>query len=96
MKIVINLFFKQYYIFMTQISSMSMTILDEYFKIKSIKKVDIAHKTDTGSSRISHLSRNLTTNLKVDELYLIALDIYVEPNEILLKVCKHLKLKKVK
>jgi len=73
-----------------------MTILGDYFSEKSIKKADVARKTGISTSRLSQLSRNKTTTLKADEVYLIALAIDVEPSEILNKVCNHLKLKKVK
>ncbi len=73
-----------------------MTVLGEYLSKKSIKKADVARKTGISSSRLSQLSRNETTNFKVEELYLIALAIDVKPSEILIKVCNHLKLKKVK
>ena len=73
-----------------------MTILGDYLSGKSIKKADVARKTGISTSRLSQLTRNNTTNLKAEELYLIALAIDVEPSEILNKVCNHLNLKKVK
>jgi len=73
-----------------------MTILGEILTKKSIKKADVSRKTGISTSRLSQLSNNETTNLKVEELYLIALAIDVPPVEILVKVCKHLKLKKAK
>ncbi len=73
-----------------------MTILGEILTKKSIKKADVSRKTGISTSRLSQLSNNETTNLKVEELYLIALAIDVPPVEILTKVCNHLKLKKVK
>lgn len=72
----------------------SMTELGEILSKKSIKKADVSRKTGISTSRLSQLSRNETTNLKVEELYLIALAIDVPPLELLQKVCKHLKLKK--
>ena len=73
-----------------------MTILGELLSKKSIKKADVSRKTGISTSRLSELSRNHSTKLKVDELFLIALAIEVNPVEILDKVCGHLKLKKVK
>lgn len=71
-----------------------MTILGEYLSKKSIKKADVSRKTGISSSRLTELSRNESTRLRVDELYLIALAIDVPPIEILNRVCVHIKLKK--
>lgn len=73
-----------------------MTVLGDFLSKKSIKKADVSRKTGISTSRLSELSRNKTTKLKADELFLIALAIDVPPIEILNKVCNHLKLKKVK
>lgn len=73
-----------------------MTVLGNFLLKKSIKKADVSRKTGISTSRLSELSRNETTKLKAEELFLIALAIDVEPTEILNKVCGHLKLKKVK
>lgn len=73
-----------------------MTELGEILSKKSIKKADVSRKTGISTSRLSQLSRNEATNLKVEELYLIALAIDVPPSELLQKVCNHLKLKKGK
>jgi DNA-binding Xre family transcriptional regulator len=73
-----------------------MTVLGGILSKKSIKKADVSRKTGISTSRLSQLSNNETTNLKAEELYLIALAIDVPPLEILNKVCSHLKLKKVK
>lgn len=70
-----------------------MTGLGEYLSKKSIKKAEVARKTGISTSRLSELSRNETTKLKADELFLIALAIDVSPNEILNNVCGHLKLR---
>ncbi|MEO6302863.1 MAG: XRE family transcriptional regulator, partial [Bacteroidia bacterium] len=40
------------------------------------------------------LTLNTSTKLRADELYLIALAINVDPNEVLKEVCGHLKLEK--
>ena len=73
-----------------------MTVLGEYLSMKSIKKADVSRKTGISTSRLTELSRNKSTKLKADELFLIALAIDVSPEEILNKVCGHLKLKKAK
>lgn len=72
---------------------LEMTKLGEILSTKSIKKSDVSKKTGISTSRLSQLSRNDATNLKADELFLIALAINVSPIEILLKVCSHLNLK---
>lgn len=71
-----------------------MTSLGEYLSKKSVNKADVSRKTGISPSRLSQLSNNKSTILKVNELYLIALAIDVPPIEILDKVCCHLKLKK--
>ena len=73
-----------------------MTALGEILSIKSIKKADVSRKTGISTSRLTELSRNKSTNLKAEELYLIALAIDVQPVEILNKVCNHLKLNQLK
>lgn len=73
-----------------------MTILDEFFLKESIKKADVLIKTGISTSRMTELSRNESTILRVDESYLIALAIDLSPSEILNKVCEHIKLKIVK
>ena len=69
-----------------------MTILGNYLLEKSINKADVSRKTGISKSRLSELSRKETAKLKADEVYLIALAIGVSPEEILKKVCGHLKL----
>ena len=72
-----------------------MTILGKYLSEKSINKADVSSKTGISKSRLSELSRKETAKLKADEVYLIALAIDVPPEEILQKVCGHLKLIKL-
>ena len=69
-----------------------MTELGEYLSKKSASKAEIAKKTGISKSRISELTLNPSTQLRVRELYLIALAIDVDPGEMLKEVCKELKL----
>lgn len=71
-----------------------MTNLGLYLAKKSINKAEVARKTGLSKSRLSQLSSNETTKLRVDELFLIALAIDVDPCELLNEVCKGLKLPK--
>lgn len=70
-----------------------MTELGLYLSRKSVNRSDVARKTGISKTRLSELSNNTKTKLRVDELYLIALAIDVEPREMLEVVCKDLKLK---
>lgn len=70
-----------------------MTELGEYLKRKSINKADVSRKTGISSARLSELSRKEKTNLKAEELYLIACAIDVSPVEILESIYSHLTLK---
>ena len=69
-----------------------MTKFGEYLNKKSIKKAEVSRKTGISPSRLSELGLNESTNLKAEELYLIALAIDVNPIEILEVVYKDLKL----
>ena len=71
-----------------------MTNLGLYLARKSINKAEVARKTGLSKSRLSQLSSNESTKLRVDELYLIALAIDVDPCELLNEVCKGLELPK--
>lgn len=73
-----------------------MTTLGLTLEKKSIKKADVARKTGISTSRLSQLSNNQSAVLKVHELYLIALAIDVSPTELLVNVCGHLQLRKLK
>ena len=70
-----------------------MTELGSYFSRKSINRSDVARKTGISKTRLSELSNNPNTKLRVDELYLIALAIDVDPGEVLMEVCRNLELK---
>ena len=69
------------------------TIFGEFLSQKSIKKSDVSRKTGISKSRLTELSRNSKTQLKAEELYLIAGAIGVSPVEILERIYNHLKLK---
>ncbi|HAD97050.1 MAG TPA: DNA-binding protein [Cryomorphaceae bacterium] len=69
-----------------------MTPLGLYLAKKSINKAEVARRTGLSKSRISQLTSNESTQLRADELYLIALAIDAEPGELLEAVCGHLKL----
>lgn len=69
-----------------------MTRLGSFLEKKSIKKADVSRKTGISPSRLSELTNNESTKLRVEELYLIALAIDIEPMEIINYLCNHLKL----
>lgn len=71
-----------------------MTRLGEYLLKKSVNKSEISRKTGISKARLNELTLNLSTKLRADELYLIALAISVNPSEILTEVCGHLTLEK--
>jgi putative transcriptional regulator len=72
-----------------------MTDLGLYLAKKSINKAEVARRTGISKSRLSQLSGNDSTKLRADELYLIALAIDVDPEEIFKELFKGLKLPKV-
>ncbi len=69
-----------------------MTELGLYFAKKSINRADVSRKTGISKTRLSELANNENTQLRVNELYLIALAIDEDPCEILKEICKDLKL----
>ena len=69
-----------------------MTELGLYLSKKSVNRSDVARKTGISKTRLSELSNNSSTKLRVEELYLIALAIDVEPAEVLNEICKELTL----
>ena len=71
-----------------------MTKIGEFLAKKSVKKSDVSKKTGISKARLSELTNNESAKLRVDELYLIALSIEVNPCEILDFVCADLKLTK--
>lgn len=70
-----------------------MTALGLFLSKKSVNRSDVSRKTGISKTRLSELTNNTSTKLRVDELYLIALAIDVDPCEILKEVCKDLHLK---
>ncbi|MBW8244840.1 helix-turn-helix transcriptional regulator [Muricauda oceani] len=70
-----------------------MTLLGEYLAKKSIKKAEVSRKTGLSQSRLSELTLNKSSKLRVDELYLIALAIDTNPCEVMNEICKNLTLK---
>lgn len=71
-----------------------MTKLGLFLAKKSASKAEIARKTGMSKSRISELTLNETAKLRVEELFLIALSIDVNPHELLDFVCSDVKLLK--
>lgn len=69
-----------------------MTELGLFLSRKSINRSDVARKTGISKTRLSELANNENTKLRVDELYLIALAIDVDPCEVIKEVCQGLKL----
>lgn len=71
-----------------------MTPLGLFLTKKSVNRAMVSRRTGISQARLSQLSSNESTKLRVDELYLIALAIDVDPSELLNEVCKELKLLK--
>lgn len=69
-----------------------MTELGLYLSKKSVNRSDVSRKTGISKTRLSELVNNSSTKLRVDEMYLIALAIDVDPCEILNVICKGLSL----
>lgn len=69
-----------------------MTELGAFLSRKSVNRSDVSRKTGISKTRLSELSNNENTKLRVDELYLIALAIDVNPCEVMNEICKDLKL----
>ena len=69
-----------------------MTILGVFLAKRSINKSEVSRKTGISKARLSQLTLNSSTHLRVDELYMIALAIKVDPAEMFLEVCGGLEL----
>jgi DNA-binding Xre family transcriptional regulator len=74
----------------------TLTRLGLFLARKSINKAEVARKTKISTYRLSQLSLNPNSHLRVKELYLIALAIEVDPNELLQYVCKDISLPEAK
>ncbi|MBV8255562.1 MAG: helix-turn-helix transcriptional regulator [Chitinophaga sp.] len=68
-----------------------MTKLGEYLIQKSVNKSEVARKTGISKARLSELTLKESAKLRVEELYLIALAIDVEPCDMLEFICGHLR-----
>jgi DNA-binding Xre family transcriptional regulator len=73
-----------------------LTRLGLYLAKKAINKALLAKMTGISTFRLSQLSINPKSYLRVNELYLIALAIDVSPSELLEFVCNEVKLPAVK
>lgn len=71
-----------------------MTKLGEYLQKRSTNRAEVSRKTGIRTTRLHELVNNPRTNVKAEELYLIALAIEANPCELLKHVCGHLKLNK--
>ena len=71
-----------------------MTPLGLFLTKKSVNRAMVSRRTGISQARLSQLSSNESTKLRVDELYVIAMAIDVDPCELLNEVCKGLKLPK--
>ncbi len=72
-----------------------MTKLGVYLEARSINKSLVAKKVGISGQRLNELIHNSGTHLRANELYLIALAIAEDPREMLMEICKDLKLKPV-
>lgn len=70
------------------------TLLGIYLNKKSINRAEVARKTGISTSRLNQLANNPDTQLKAQELYLIALAIGVDMNIISKELFSGLELKK--
>ena len=69
-----------------------MTELGIFLSKKSASKAEISKKTGISKSRMSELTLNPSTHLRLREFYLIALALDVDPCEMLNEICQHVKL----
>ncbi|MDP9079035.1 MAG: helix-turn-helix transcriptional regulator [Bacteroidota bacterium] len=78
----------------TDLHKETLTKLGLYLAKKSVNKADVARKTGLSAYRLSQLSINSKSQLRVDELFLIALAIESDPAELLFAVCIDISLPK--
>ncbi|MEO9868835.1 helix-turn-helix domain-containing protein [Ekhidna sp.] len=69
-----------------------MTRLGEYLTKKSVNRAMVSRRTGISQSRLSQLSSNEGTQLRADELFLIALAIDIDPGEMFRDIFRNLKL----
>jgi len=69
-----------------------MTPLGEYLTKKSVNRAMVSRRTGISQSRLSQLSSNEGTQLRADELFLIALAIDIDPGEMFRDIFRNLKL----
>ena len=69
-----------------------MTELGLYFAKKSINRSDVSRKTGISKTRLSELANNPNTQLRVRELYLIALAVDEDPGFLFKNICKGIEL----
>ncbi len=65
-----------------------MTRLGEFFMKKSINRSIVSRKTGLSRSRLTELSNNPSSKLRVKELYLISLALDLEPTVLLSFICE--------
>jgi len=65
-----------------------MTKLGEFFIKKSINRSIVSRKTGLSRSRLTELSNNPTSKLRVKELYLISLALDLDPMILLTHICE--------
>jgi putative transcriptional regulator len=70
-----------------------LTALGLYLAKRSINKAEVSRKTGLSTYRLSQLSINPKSHVRIEELYLIALAIGVKPGEMFEELCGNLKLK---
>jgi DNA-binding Xre family transcriptional regulator len=74
----------------------TLTRLGLYLAKKAVNKAMLSKMTGISTFRLSQLSINPKSHLRVKELFLIALAIEVDPSELLEFVCDGVKLPKEK
>ncbi|MGC4233363.1 MAG: helix-turn-helix transcriptional regulator [Niabella sp.] len=70
-----------------------MTKLGLYLSQKSVNKSEVARRSGLSKARMNELTLNDRSHLRVEELYLIALAIDVNPGDLLEYVCAELAMK---
>jgi len=81
------------YFYSNKQETQDLTALGLYLAKRSINKAEVSRKTGLSTYRLSQLSNNPKSHLRVDELYLIALAIGANPGEMFEFLCEDLSLK---